>query len=112
MAKYFRKLASHAALDYPAIIDIVESSTSPPEAYTYAELLSRVTVFREHVVAASKHAGLQLEGVRIGIMVPPGVNFVAAVLSTWSLKAIVGKAISSALRFDKADMNESSSNMS
>lgn len=91
MANYFHVLASHAASNRLAIIDPPQSSSSPPKQYTYAELLSRVTVFHEHLVKAALEAGEQLAGARIGLLAPPGVDFIAAVLSIWSVKATVGR---------------------
>ena len=91
MADYFHVLASHAAANRLAIVDPADSSPSPPRQYTYAELLSRVTVFREHLGRAASKAGKELIGARIGLLVPPGVDFIAAVLSIWSVQAVVGR---------------------
>lgn len=91
MAEYFRRLADHATNDRLAIIDPADASSASPKQYTYAQLLERVTLFREHVISAAQRSGIQLEGARVGVMVPPGVDFVAAVLSAWSVRAIVGQ---------------------
>ena len=91
MADYFRNLASHAASDRLAVVDPPPAS-SPPLEYTYADLLSRVTVFREHLTRAALKNGKSLRGARIGLLVPPGIDFIAAVLSTWSVQAIVGRS--------------------
>lgn len=92
MAEYFRRLASHSASNRLAIVDPAPSPSSPSRQYTYAQLLLRVTVFREHLLASAQRAQKCLEGARIGLMVPPGVDFVAALLCIWSVKAIVGRA--------------------
>ena len=91
MAEYFRHLAAHAASDRLAIVDPASSSTSPPRQHTYSQLLSRVTVFYEHLVEVARKSQKKLEGARIGLMVPPGVDFIAALLGIWSVRAIVGK---------------------
>ena len=91
MADYFHHLASHAAANRLAIVDPPHSASCHPKQYTYAELLSRVTVFREHLVRLASEAGKELAGARIGLLVPPGVEFVAALLSIWTVQAIVGR---------------------
>lgn len=91
MAGYFHRLASHAALNRLAIVDPAPSADSAARQYTYAELLQRVTVYRKHLVAAAQRANIRLEGARIGLIVHPGVDFIAALLGIWSVTAIVGK---------------------
>lgn len=97
MAQYFRTLAAHAALNRLAIVDPPEASSASPRQYTYADLLTRVTVFHERLAAEAQNSQVQLHGARIGLMVPPGVDFIAAVLGIWSVKAIVGWATFSTL---------------
>jgi len=92
MAKYFRRLASHATFNQLAIIDPVSSQSSAPREYGYAQLLSRVNVFHEILVATAQNAQKPLEGARVGLMVPPGLDYIAALLAIWSARAIVGTA--------------------
>ena len=98
-------LASHAAKNRLAIVDTDQTP------YSYAELLSRATVFHEHLVAGAQKSGKQLEGARIGLLVPPGVDFIAAVLSIWISKAIVGRTSSTIGTLDSADRAMNSANM-
>ena len=94
MADYFRRLASHAAQNRLAIVDPVSSQSPTPREYSYAQLLERVNVFHERLVASAQEAQKTLEGARIGLMVLPGVNYIAGVLAIWSVKAIVGMDLS------------------
>ncbi|KAJ9635002.1 hypothetical protein H2204_005957 [Knufia peltigerae] len=89
MAEYFRRLASHAAHDRLAIVDPVSSKSSTPGQHSYAQLLLRVNVFHEKLTAAAQEARRPIEGARVGLMVPPGVDFIAALLAIWSVKAII-----------------------
>lgn len=89
MADYFRRLASAAADGKLAIVDPTTSS-APPKQYTYAQLLTRVNVFHDVLAAKAQEAGKPLQGARVGLMVPPGVDFVAALLAVWTAQAIVG----------------------
>ncbi|KEF52348.1 uncharacterized protein A1O9_11588 [Exophiala aquamarina CBS 119918] len=98
MADYFRRLASHAALNRLAIVDPVSSQSSSPETHSYAQLLLRVNVFHERLIAAAQESQRLLEGARVGLMVPPGLDFVAALLAIWSVRAIVGMTSRTALR--------------
>lgn len=111
MAEYFRVLASHAAHNRLAIVDCDGSPSSPPTEYSYAELLSRVTVFSEHLLAGARRSGKQLVGARIGLLVPPGVDFIAAVLSIWTVKAIVGKTRPAVITLDTIDRTITSPDM-
>lgn len=106
MAEYFRLLASHSASNRLAIVDPTPSPSSPSRQYTYTQLLQHVTVFREHLLAAAHRTQKCLEGARIGLMVPPGVDFVAALLCIWSVKAIVGKASITQHRLHQASGNQ------
>lgn len=92
MAAYFHRLASHAAVNRLAVVDPAPSTSSPARQHTYAELLQRVTVYRERLIAAAEQAKIRLEGARIGLIAPPGVDFIAALLGIWSVTAIVGRA--------------------
>ena len=69
MADYFRVLALHAASNRLAIVDPADSRSSPPRPYTYAELLLRVSLFHERLVAAATGTGRELNGARIGKLV-------------------------------------------
>lgn len=90
MADYFRRLASHAAVNHLAIVDPLSSPSSTPRQHSYAQLLLRVNVFREKLIDAAQEASKPLQGARVGLMVPPGLDFIAALLAIWSVKAIVG----------------------
>lgn len=90
MSEFFRVLASHADLNRLAIVDPTRSPHLPPTQYTYAQLLSRVHVFREHLIAVAHQSHGCLKGARVGLMVPPGIDFIVAVLSIWSVQAILG----------------------
>lgn len=90
MADYFRRLASRTDPYHIAIIDPVSPQSPTPRQYNYAQLLSRVNVFHEILIAAAHEARKPLQGARIGLMVSPGLDFVAAVLAIWSVTAIVG----------------------
>lgn len=94
MAEYFRRLASYAALNHLAILDPASSHSSRPREHSYAQLLLRVNVFHERLVSAAKESRNSLEGARVGLMVPPGLDFIAALLAIWSVRAIVGTALS------------------
>lgn len=94
MGEFFRVLASHAALNRLAIVDPTHTPHLAPTQYTYAQLLSRVSVFREHLIATAHQSHRWLKGARVGLMVPPGVDFVVAVLSIWSVQAILGMTYS------------------
>ncbi|KPI38359.1 Acyl-CoA synthetase family member 3, mitochondrial [Cyphellophora attinorum] len=88
MASYFRKLVSYAATDRVAVVDPIDASR-PPRNHTYSHLLTRLTVFRERFITAAEHNNKELFGARIGLLAPPGLDFVAALLSVWSVGAIV-----------------------
>jgi acyl-CoA synthetase (AMP-forming)/AMP-acid ligase II len=96
MADYFRRLASYANLNHLAIVDPVSSQSSTPRKHSYAQLLLRVNVFHESLIAAAQEAQRPLEGARVGLMVPPGLDFIAALLAVWSVRAIVGMTCRSA----------------
>jgi acyl-CoA synthetase (AMP-forming)/AMP-acid ligase II len=89
MASYFHKLVSYAATDRVAVVDPIDLSR-PSRNHTYSRLLTRVTVFRERLVTAAEHHNIKLFGARIGLLAPPGLDFIAALLSVWSVGAIVG----------------------
>jgi acyl-CoA synthetase (AMP-forming)/AMP-acid ligase II len=90
MATYFHNLASHAAADRIAVVDPV-SKTRPAESHSYSQLLARIAIFRERLVTVAAQGQKELFGARIGLLAPPGLDFVAALLSIWSVNAIVGK---------------------
>jgi acyl-CoA synthetase (AMP-forming)/AMP-acid ligase II len=90
MAKFFRRLALYAAQNHLAIVDPATAQSSTPEHHSYAQLLSRTSVFREALTTVAQEVHKPLEGARVGLMVPPGLDFVAAVLAIWSVRAIVG----------------------
>ncbi|KIW21511.1 hypothetical protein PV08_02091 [Exophiala spinifera] len=88
MADYFRRLASHATRNHLAIVDPVSPETSTSIHHSYAQLLLRVTIFSERLITAAQETQRHLEGARVGLMVPPGLDFVASLLAIWSVKAI------------------------
>lgn len=90
MAGYFGRLASHASLNQLAVVDPISSQTSTPGRHSYAQLLLRVNVYHESLIDAAQGSERPLQGARVGLMVPPGLDFVAALLAVWSVKAIVG----------------------
>ncbi|KAL6248491.1 hypothetical protein RBB50_004746 [Rhinocladiella similis] len=89
MAGYFGRLASHASLNQLAVVDPISSQTSTPGRHSYAQLLLRVNVYHESLIDAAQGSERPLQGARVGLMVPPGLDFVAALLAVWSVKAIV-----------------------
>ena len=101
MAEYFRRLASYASQNRVAVVNPASSGTFPPRQYTYDELLSRVTVYREHLVTAAQRTQKTLKGARVGLMARPGVDFVAALLGVWSVEAIVGQSCPSPSRVEQ-----------
>ena len=92
MAEYFRRLASYASQNRLAIVDPPSSNTSPPRQHSYAELLLRASVYREYLIAMAERTQKTLQGARVGLMVRPGAEFVAAILGIWSVEAIVGQS--------------------
>lgn len=111
MAEYFRRLASHAALGHVAIIDPAPATRSSPQQYRYSDLLVRVTVFRERLIAGAAQSREELKGARIGLLVPPGIDFAAGLLSIWSVKAIAGNTYLASEDPHCADVTPSSAHM-